>query len=133
MGRKKFNAEDCIAALNTTRIYLGKCPFTEETLRLEFKKSKIPSNKLFWAEFLNSGIIKQIGINLYCFITPENPIHVDRLTDIYKKYQSISDKYHANYVAKKQANKVLNNSDIVSAIQLLKANGFVVIKKENLL
>ena len=84
---KKFDAEAHIVGLNTLRYQLAKTPFTRDTIREGFKSCGIPSNLLFWSVFFNSGLIQQIGEDLYCFNDPTKPIHFLKLDRIYREYQ----------------------------------------------
>ena len=79
---KKFDAEAHIVGLNTLRYQLAKTPFTSDTIREGFKSCGIPSNLVFWKVFSHSGLVKQIGDDLYCFNNPNKPIHFHKLNEI---------------------------------------------------
>lgn len=126
---RKFDAEQCIILLNELRVQLNSTPFTEKMIREGFKSCKIPSNALFWSVFRSSGIVKQIGDNLYCFIKPEKPIYFRMLQEIYKKYKDKSDQYHDKWYTKKRRKNTLDSPEVQAAIKLLNECGFEVIKR----
>lgn len=124
---RKFDAEAHIVDLNTLRCQLAKIPFTSDTIRDGLKSCGIPSNLLFWSVFSNSGLIKQIGEDLYCFNDPAKPIHFLKLDKIYKEYQRRVNMYHNKYHDKKKRKDVFKRSDIRAAIKLLNDNGLDVV------
>lgn len=124
---RKFDAESHIVDLNSLRIQLANIAFTSDTLREGFKNCNIPSNPIFLNEFFKSGLITQIGKDLYCFTNPSKPIHFNKLNDIYKEYKKKSDKYHNKWYNKEKRKNVLKRSDIQAAIRLLNENGMEVI------
>lgn len=126
MSRKKFNAKECISAFNTLRKELDS--FTSMTIRHEFKIHKIPSNHIFWDVLRKSDLINRLDFDLYQFTNPQVPIHYLKLEYIYKEYQDKVNSYVTRYKNKKQQEKVLNSKAIEEAIQLLKANGFEILK-----
>lgn len=124
---KKFDAEAHIVGLNTLRYQLAKTPFTSDTIREGFKSCGIPSNSLFWTVFSNSGLVKQIGDDLYCFNNPNKPIHFYKLNEIYKEYQKKVNMYHNKWYDKKRRKDILKRPDIQAAIKLLRENGMDVV------
>lgn len=124
---KQFDAEAHIVGLNTLRQQLAKTPFTSDTIREGFKSCGIPSNPVFWTVFSNSGLVKQIGDDLYCFNNPNKPIHFHKLSEIYKEYQKKVNAYHNKWYDKKRRKDVLKRPDIQAAIKLLRENGMDVV------
>ena len=124
---RKFNAETHIIELNILRNQLAKISFSSDTIREGFKNCGIPSNALFWAVFSNSGLVKQIGRNLYCFNNPNKPIHFYRLDAIYKEYQKKVNAYHNKWYDNKKHKDILKRPDIQAAIKLLRENGMDVV------
>lgn len=126
---KKFDAEAHIVALNTLRYQLAKTPFTSNIIREGFKSCGIPSNLVFWTVFCNSGLVKQIGDDLYCFNSPNKPIHFHKLGRIYREYKNKVNTYHNNWYDKKRRKDILKRPDIQAAIKLLRENGMDVVQK----
>lgn len=124
---RQFDAEAHIVGLNTLRHQLAKTPFTSDTIREGFKSCGIPSNPVFWTVFSSSGLVKQVGDNLYCFNNPNKPIHFHKLTEIYKEYQKKVNAYHNKWYDKKRRKDVLKRPDIQAAIKLLRENGMDVV------
>ena len=124
---KKFDAEAHIVGLNTLRYQLAKTPFTRDTIREGFKSCGIPSNLLFWSVFYNSGLIQQIGEDLYCFNDPTKPIHFLKLDRIYREYKEKVSMYHNKWYDKKRRKDIFKRPDIQAAIKLLNDNGLDVV------
>ena len=124
---RQFDAEAHIVGLNTLRHQLAKTPFTSNTIREGFKSCGIPSNPVFWTVFSNSGLVKQIGDDSYCFNNPNKPIHFHKLNEIYKEYQKKVNAYHNKWYDKKRRKDILKRPDIQAAIKLLRENGMDVV------
>ena len=77
--------------------------------------------------FSNSGLVKQIGDDLYCFNNPNKPIHFHKLNVIYKEYKEKVNAYHNKWYDKKRRKDVLKRPDIQAAIKLLRENGMDVV------
>lgn len=124
---KKFNAEAHIVSLNTLRVQLAKTPFTSDTIREGFKSCGIPSNPVFWILFRKSGLVKQIGEDLYRFNDPSRPIHFNKLSEIYREYKDKRNAYYNKWYDKRKRKDILRRPDIQAAIKLLKENGMDVV------
>lgn len=123
MNRKKFNALDYIEQLNRFRI--NSVSF-ERTMAPKICKSiGLPSNALFCTIFLNSEIVQRDASGLYSFIN--EPIHYTVLDKIYNNYHKRMMNYHYKWYNKKR--DPLKNPEVIKAINLLKANGFLVVRE----
>ena len=92
MGRRVFNAEEHIKAVNKFRLAMNGGKFTKEQILDVFKKDGIQSKKHFWDKFKKSVIIKKVGQNEYIFAS-DQPIHYAALGKVYREYQAVVKKY----------------------------------------
>lgn len=120
---KKFIVKESVKKLNYMKFHVIEKTFTKDVLREVFKECNIPINEWFWIDFSHSGLIQQVGEGLWCF-TDDTPIFYQKLQQIYDDYKKRSWKYKENYNANKK------KSDIQEAINLLKENGYIVLKSK---
>lgn len=123
---RRFDVREHVAYLNTIRISLSRTYFTSATIREHFRNSGIPSNMLFWSIFSNSGLLKKVGKDQYCFES-NLPIHFKTFAEIYNTYKSKANSYTTKWQNKKNRKQLLKRPDIQAAIKLLKANGMDVV------
>ncbi len=125
--RQRFNAINCIMQFNQIRIEMSNQSATEQDFKYFFKICGIPCNALFWSKFEKSGLIQKIDNNSYIWTNPKRPIHYQELDNIYQEYKNTFDRYYHTY----QEKKIKKNTQVLQdAINLLKENGFIILKQE---
>lgn len=123
---KPFKAKEHIKMLNMlkTQTLEQSLLLTDRDFKDSLKECGIPSNNLFWIEFKRSGLIQEVGVNVFQWNDPNLPIHFRTLQNIYEKYRTRINKYQSTYKEKKILGTVFKREDIKKAINLLKENGF---------
>lgn len=111
---------------NQIRIEMSTHSMSEQEFKNFFKVCGIPSNSLFWSKFEKSGLIQKVDDNSYIWTNPKRPIHYQELNNIYQEYKDTFDKYYQTYQEKKSQ----KTNAIQEAINLLKENGFIIIRQE---
>lgn len=126
--RSKFIAAEHIKDLNVLRKSIAESQFTSDTLREGLRKCGIPCSSLFFSELAASSIIKRVSKKYYQFSNPTTPILHTHLQVIYERYQTKVNKYATKSRNRKRISKVVLDTRIQDAIQLLKENGFEVFR-----
>jgi hypothetical protein len=122
MSGKQFDVKGHIAALNIIRV--GEGDYSRDTLRKRFRLAGIPSNLLFWTVFSHSHLIEKIAKDKFRFI--ERPIHYQEFAKVYDVYRERCNVYSKRSSRRKKIGNL--ESNIQDAIQLLKTNGYTILK-----
>ncbi len=123
MNRGKFNAQEHIAALNAYKN--STTIFSKSSLQEIFRICGIPSNGNFFSYFKKSGLIVPIGKDKYKW-KDNKPIHFQALQNVYSDYQNKANQYIKDYLCRKRQLEIEKENAIISAITLLKENGYEV-------
>ena len=141
-------AKEVLCGLNEIKngLVSSNRPFTLETLCKSLKKLGLPVNNTFKTALANCELpvqkcklLVQVSKGKYTFTKPKDPIHWIDLQAIYNLHRDLSQQYRkVNVEAEKpeeqkepetQVEMVQQpDSDIQKAINLLKANGYQVLK-----
>ena len=125
MSRKSFDPRECIEALNTIKsgIQMTEKPVTKEYLIDSFKNCGLPCNAVFWSVFKNSGILQEVSKGRFMFAS-KNPIYIERLANIQRKYIEIKRQYRK---VPEVVESPVEVDPIQEAIALLKSHGYQVL------
>ena len=122
MSGKPFDVKEHIAALNVIRV--GGGDFSRDELRKRFRLAGIPSNLLFWTVFSHSHLVEKVEGKRFRFIA--KPIHYQEFAKVYDVYRERCNVYSKRSSRKKKIGNL--ESNIQDAIQLLKDNGYTILK-----
>lgn len=121
---KTINAEDFAKKVNNLRTICSNKSFNKEEIILLFRTNGLPYSNSYFSTFVKYGIIVKLTRGKYTF--PQEPIYVGviqtALNDI-RTYMLIANK---NSLNKKNGEDL--NEKINQAVNLLKSNGFLVLK-----
>lgn len=140
MSKRSFNPQECISQLNNIKkaMQLTGRPFSKESMLNSLRSCGLPTNNNFWSMFRKSGILQEVSKGQFMFAS-KDPIFVDELIKIQKKYQELSRRYKNNSAQKRDTPKPeekeetqheLPENDPLAltqfAIDLLKEQGYLI-------